>query len=135
MTRRIGLLGLAMAAMGLAVAGYFIQGASAVSAPVEIADFGVSPADLAQVSGDEYETLAQDDALLHPTVSATSNPACAGERGFSVLNVTDGLAILCKGGEVAGYLVTPDDGVTKLVDSIQQKDECPSAKDEAAPDA
>jgi hypothetical protein len=134
MARRIGLLSVSMAALGLAVTGYFVQGAGAGSAPVHVADFGVSPADLAQASGDEYETLAQDSPLLHPTTATSATPACAEGSDLSVVTVTGELAILCKGAEVLGYLVTAD-GETKLVDSIQPKEECSSEQDEPAPDA
>lgn len=136
MTRRIGLLSVSLSILGLAVAGYFVQGAGAGSAPVEVADFGVPAAAIAAASGgDEYDVMPGDTSLFHPA-AAPAKAACVQGSGLGLVAVTDDIAILCRDDEILGYLVTADTGETKLVDRIAQKEEeCASEKDEAQPDA
>lgn len=135
MVRRIGLLSVSMAALALAVAGYFIQGAGAETSPVEVADFGVSPSAVAAATGgDEYDEMPGDTALFHPAATPPA-AACAKSAGLGLIALTEEIAILCKDEKVLGYLVTAESGETKLVDSIQPKEDCPSEKQEEQPDA
>jgi hypothetical protein len=135
MARRIGLLSVSMAAMALAIGGFFIQGAGAGSAPVEVADFGAPAASVADaMGGGEYDPLPGGTALFH-SAAAHSKPACVEGSGLGVVTITDDVAILCKDGEVLGYLTGMESGGAKLVDQIQPQNECPSEKDEDHPDA
>ena len=135
MTRRIGLLSISMGVLGLAVAGYFVQGAGAFAPePVTVADFGPPQAAFANASdGDEYDFDKAENALFHPT--GGRGTACADKPGIGAINLSDDVAILCKNGEVLGFLVTSVGMAPKLVKEIPAKPECPAAKDEAHPDA
>jgi hypothetical protein len=135
MTRRIGLLSISMGVLALAVAGYFVQGAGAVSPePVAIADFGLPQAAVANASGgDEYDFENPGNALFHPT--GESGPSCADTTGVDTIELSDDVAILCKNGEALGFLVTSAGMAPKFVKDIPAKQECPATKDVAHPDA
>lgn len=135
MTRRIGLLSLSMAALGLAVSAYFVQGAGAVSPePVAVADFSAPQSAVAQASGgDEYDLDTGESALFHPT--NTASPSCEEGSGFGLIKLSDEVALLCKGGDVIGFLVTAAGEEPKFVKDLPAKQECPSAKGEHQPDA
>jgi hypothetical protein len=125
MTRRIGVLSVSIAALGLAVAAYIAQGAGAVE-PVAVADFGAPQAAIAQASGGgEFDANTGDGALFHPAASAGQS-ACASGAGIGTISVNEEVSILCKDGEVLGFLVVEPGEDPRLVKTLQEADTCPS---------
>lgn len=139
MARRIGLLSVALAALGLAVTGYYVQGAGAESTPIEIASFSVSPLSLASASSsDEYDTAPGTDAMFHPAASLTAQP-CRDGAGLATLKLTAEIGVLCMDSNVLGYLVTTEGHPPKIVQEVDlngvKTDECPTQAAKQQPDA
>jgi hypothetical protein len=129
MARRIGVLTVSIAALGLAVAAYVAQGAGAGAIePVAVADFSVPQTSVAQASGGyEFGADTGDSALFHPAANA-AQPACAEGSGVATVGVNEEVSILCKDGEVLGFLVVAPGEEPRLVKTLPEPDACPSAK-------
>jgi hypothetical protein len=135
MALKVGILGVSVSALGLAVASYFVQGAGAVSIPVEVADFqGPAVVISAETGGDEYEFQPDSSGLRHDT-NSQSAAACLEGSGFGLIKQGDETAILCDDGRVVGYLVRDSSGQTSLIELSTQKENCSAPKREAHPDA
>jgi hypothetical protein len=135
MARRLGLLSVSITALGLAVAGYFVQGAGAFAPePVAIADFG--PSATAVADSEAADSFGLEEAELYtPASSGPEIAACAKDGALGLVNVSDDLAVVCRDGAVIGYLLTPAGEKPRLIHVSEEPKECASEKHAEHPDA
>lgn len=141
MTQRIGLLSVAMAALGVAVTGFYVQGAGASSLPVEVASFATAPSAVASIrNADEYDVAPSDDALFHATAANAAKP-CNEGAGLATLRLTAEVGVVCMDSNVLGYLVTVKGHAPKIVQEVDlaggtvTHEACPSVAAKQQPDA